>query len=157
MNNKGEAKSSSLFNLSKKRKNRGAPLDSGLIGYFAYKTEEARLDRDLTMQIIEGDQSTDDKEVSASKIQSKPAHLDFKRVAKQYMVEKKFEKDNMFLLRSDYAKIKWLNVVPELICDVLCYMCNYFHYRTNKLSREAYENMLSGQKQNTPVMSEKQL
>ena len=83
--------------------------------------------------------------------------MDFKRVAKQYMVEKKFEKDNMFLLRSDYAKIKWLNVVPELICDVLCYMCNYFHYRTNKLSREAYENMLSGQKQNTPVMSEKQL
>ena len=40
--------------------------------------------------------------------------------------------------------IEWMNVVPEIVCDVLGYLANYVHFRTDRLSKEAYEEMLHG-------------
>lgn len=50
-----------------------------------------------------------------------------------------------------------MNVVPELVCDILNYMCNYIHLRSNKISKDAYEAMLQGQIQKLPVSTVKQL
>ena len=53
-------------------------------------------------------------------------------------------------------RIEWLNVVPEIICDILGYMANYVHYRTSKLTREAYESSLHFQVQKIEAMNEQQ-
>lgn len=39
-----------------------------------------------------------------------------------------------------------MNVVPEIVCDILCYMASYVHFRgTGSVSRDAYESMLNFQ------------
>ena len=50
-----------------------------------------------------------------------------------------------------------MNVVPEIVCDILCYLVNYVHHRSNMISKDAYEAMLAGQIQKLPVRTEKQL
>ncbi len=50
-----------------------------------------------------------------------------------------------------------MNVVPEIVCDILSYLVNYVHHRSNMISKDAYEAMLAGQIQKLPVRTEKQL
>ena len=66
------------------------------------------------------------------------------RTFKQYTVEKNFQSDYSHITQNEYNKIPWINVVPEIVCDILCYMANYFHYRTDTFGRDAYEKMLTG-------------
>lgn len=73
------------------------------------------------------------------------------------MTEKNFTVESHHLSKNDYLKINWMNVVPELVCDILNYMCNYIHLRSNKISKDAYEAMLQGQIQKLPVSTVKQL
>ena len=54
----------------------------------------------------------------------------------------------------EYLKLNWMNVVPEIICDILGYLANYIHFRTDVVSREAYESLLQGQIRTMPVMTE---
>ena len=49
------------------------------------------------------------------------------------------------MTKEDYVKIKWMNVVPEIVCDILGYMASYTHYRTDHISKDAYDTMLKGQ------------
>mmetsp|Transcript_20742 Transcript_20742/g.24346 ORF Transcript_20742/g.24346 Transcript_20742/m.24346 type:complete len:109 (-) Transcript_20742:503-829(-) len=72
----------------------------------------------------------------------------------EYMFEKNYAKASHHLTKEDYVKIPWMNVVPEIVCDVLGYLCNYVHYRTDKLSKYAYEDMLQGQVRQMKVMTE---
>ena len=50
-----------------------------------------------------------------------------------------------------------MNTVPEIVCDVLAYLGNYVHYRTDKLQKHVYHNMLQNQVQCLDVMSSKQI
>lgn len=63
----------------------------------------------------------------------------------EYIFDKNFAKGSQHLTQADYMQIQWMNVVPEIICDILGYLAGYVHFRTNFMSREAYESMLNGQ------------
>ena len=71
----------------------------------------------------------------------KPA-VRVKKLFSEYVFDKNFAKSSHHLTKEEYMRIEWLNVVPEIICDILGYMANYVHYRTSKLTREAYESSL---------------
>ena len=47
-----------------------------------------------------------------------------------------------------------MNVVPEIVCDILGYMADYVHYRTHKMNRDLYENMLHFQVRQIEIMTE---
>lgn len=70
---------------------------------------------------------------------------------------KKFDSAPYFLSQAEYLKISWLNVIPEILCDILFYMCGYVHYRADKLTKDVYTHMLTGQILHIPVSSHEQL
>jgi len=45
----------------------------------------------------------------------------------------------------EYAKIEFLNDVPEIVCDILCYLARYFHYRTSQMTERIYQKALISQ------------
>ena len=64
-----------------------------------------------------------------------------------YVHDKNFAFESDHLTEADYMKIQWMNVVPEIICDILAYIASYIHHRTDSLGKEAYTSMLTGQVQ----------
>ena len=83
--------------------------------------------------------------------------LNVQKTFKEYFVEKTFDRPETRITREEYNELKWLNTVPEIVCDILCYLVNYFHYRTDKISRDAYVSMLTGQIMNMPILSKDQI
>ena len=45
--------------------------------------------------------------------------------------------------------------MPEIVCDILYYLANYVHYRTDQITRSAYEKMLASQVEDTKVETKK--
>ena len=76
---------------------------------------------------------------------------------KQYLVDKEFSAGACHITKEEYCAMPWMNVVPEIVCDILCYLCNYFHYRTDAFTRDAYVSMLTGQTLGVPVASQAQI
>lgn len=75
-----------------------------------------------------------------------------RKTFRSYIVDKGFNK-TLFITRKKYQGLDWQNAVPELVCDILCYMVNYFHYRTDKFSRKVYNTLLTAQVKNKSAMS----
>lgn len=123
--------------MSKKKKNR-APLD-GFVQYYAFKAEEAKMKREAILTMIDN--------VGHSEVREKIPEQkspDVHKTFKQYTVDKHFSKGAELISFEEYVSIPWLNDIPEIVCDVLCYLTNYFHHRSDIISKEAYKNMLMG-------------
>ena len=73
------------------------------------------------------------------------------------MFDKNFKVPSHHISKEEYIQIAWMNTVPEIVCDVLAYLGNYVHYRTDKLQKHVYHNMLQNQVQCLDVMSSKQI
>ena len=72
-------------------------------------------------------------------------------------MDKHFARAAELITQEEYLKIPWLNVVPEIVCDILCYLTHYFHYRSDLISKEAYSSMLTGQILNMHVATQKSI
>ena len=87
----------------------------------------------------------------------KDVDLNMAKTFKQYLVDKEFSAGDCHITKEEYCAMPWMNVVPEIVCDILCYLCNYFHYRTDAFTRDAYVSLLTGQTLGVPVASQDQI
>ena len=56
----------------------------------------------------------------------------------KYTSENYFTKPDVCISEEQYIRLDFMNQVPEVVCDILCYMARYYHYRTTLVSFEAY-------------------
>jgi hypothetical protein len=68
--------------------------------------------------------------------------LDVINTFKKYVSEKKFNEDDKALVFKDYYKLNFPNDVPEIVCDIICYLSHYYHYRTGYVKKKVYEHLL---------------
>ena len=73
---------------------------------------------------------------------------------KNYVSTKKFGAPDKFLSINDYIKLEFMNDVPEIVCDILCYLSRHVHHRSNHLDKKVYEHLLSSQINKVIVQTE---
>ena len=138
------------LNLSKKKKN-VPPLNEGFVKYFAFKTQENKM-----KQQLKNDGKLEEREDDWLKqYVDKPA-VRVKNLFSEFVFDKNFARASHHITETEYQKIEWMNVVPEIVCDILGYMSDYVHYRTHKMNRDLYENMLHFQVRQIEIMTEQQ-
>ena len=60
-----------------------------------------------------------------------------------YVRMKHYNKREFYITRKQYCNIDFLNEVPEVICDLLFYLTGYMHHKTDLISEEAYNKLLT--------------
>jgi hypothetical protein len=68
--------------------------------------------------------------------------LDVRSTFKRFVSEKRFSKPDRHINFKDYYKLNFPNDVPEIVCDIFCYLARQYHHRTGYLTREKYERLL---------------
>ena len=111
---------------------------------FAREWEQAR-QKQRVQDIM--DQSDDSDE---------PPVLDVHATFKRFVSEKRFSAPDRHLTFKDYYKLNFPNDVPEIVCDIFCYLANQYHYRTGYLTRDTYERLLNAQLENRLLETEDQ-
>ena len=64
--------------------------------------------------------------------------LDVNQTWKDYIKEKKFDQNADFISYSEYAKIHFMNDVPEIVCDIVYYLARYVYYRHSDFTCDSY-------------------
>lgn len=67
--------------------------------------------------------------------------LDVQRTFKLFVAEKKFSDSHSHLTIKEYSKLKFANSIPEIVCDILYYLCKY-KCPTPEIPKESYERLL---------------
>jgi hypothetical protein len=71
--------------------------------------------------------------------------LNVETTFKNYVSTKKFGASDKFLNINDYIKLDFMNDVPEIVCDILCYLSRHVHHRSNHIEKKVYEHLLFSQ------------
>ena len=121
----------------------------GFVQYYAFKSEEAKMKRQALLQMTDNIGNNEMRQ----KIPERKSP-DVLKTFKQYALEKHFDSKAELISQDEYISMPWLNGVPEIVCDVLCYLSNYLHHRSDVIGKEAYQSMLLGQILNLPVATE---
>ena len=128
-----------LYDFGKYKSN--VPLDS-FLSYYIYKTEETENTKKLLRKqqkekenggfvADEDDQKEDDRVV-----------LNPTAVFSNFISDNYFSKSDMYISEEQYCQLSFINQVPEVVCDVLCYLAKYYHYRTTEFSHENYRTLM---------------
>lgn len=40
-------------------------------------------------------------------------------------------------------QLDFMNQIPEIVCEILCYLAKFYHYRTNKITPGAYRILMN--------------
>ena len=136
-----------LFDFGKKKTK--VPLDS-FTEYYAYKTEEMennkRVQRKLLLEASNGGLGEDEDGLEEEKIILSPSAIFSKYISENY-----FNKPDVYISEEQYLQLDFMNQIPEVVCDILCYLAKYHHYRTKLISYETYEVLMDAQMQSKSV------
>ena len=125
-----------LFDFGKKKTK--VPLDS-FTEYYAYKTEEKENDIKVKRKaLIEaGAAGGDGDALEEEKVNLNP-HVIFSK----YVSENYFNKSEVCITEEQYMKLNFMNQIPEIVCEIICYLSKYYHYRTRFVSQKAYRVLM---------------
>jgi hypothetical protein len=59
-----------------------------------------------------------------------------------FVTLRKFSDDTNRISLEQYLKIEYLNLIPEIVCEVLCYLSGYVHHRNDQISHAVYSRKL---------------
>ena len=71
------------------------------------------------------------------------AQLEIGATFKKYVSEKRFGDSDKHLTFKDYYKLNFVNDVPEIVSEVLCYLTGYYYFRTGFIRRATYVKMMN--------------
>jgi len=82
--------------------------------------------------------------------------IDMISTFKNFISKKNFGEPDKHLTFKDYYKLNFINDVPEIVCDILCYLSKYYHYRTNAMERALYERLMDAQQADIVLETDQQ-
>ena len=140
----GQPKFEKLFNLSKNGKE-DAPLN-GFVEYYAYLTEERKYKFRYP--------GRENKDSDLSYLQQ-PIHPT--TGFNLYVGEKHLDKREYYISEAQYVDLDFMNMAPEIVCEVLYYLCGYVHHRTSSISIDTYKDIMMAQIDERDVATKAQL
>ena len=59
-----------------------------------------------------------------------------------YVTAKNFSDTHNHITLEQYLHIEFVNFIPEIVCEILAYLSNYIHHRSEDIPYQIYERML---------------
>ena len=63
-------------------------------------------------------------------------------VFSNFVSDNYFKNPDEYISEEQYTQLIFMNQIPEVVCDVLCYLAKYYHYRSAEISLEVYSALM---------------
>ena len=141
-----------VFDFGKRKQK--APLES-FTAYYLYKTEEMenakRLLRKQQLEASSGGIGNEEEAYEEDRVVLSP-----REIFSKYVSDNHFSDPDRFISEEQYLRLDFTNQIPEIVCEILCYLANYYHYYTPLCAYKTYKSLMDAQIKDKSVASAEQ-